>query len=132
MATKEQLRKLRQKYGLGEYRKKGKRKVFKSQSRKVSMAKRRRSSKRSSGLGGIGGQILPILLAYGYESMVSPMLPLQGTTKNIVETAGAFYLARRGGALGSTAKVVFIVEAFNLVSQLAGRNGAPASNSAYY
>lgn len=136
MATKEQLKALRKKYGLGEF-KKQKAKIFKPRTAKFSMAKRRtsRKSRRSRGFAssGMTSQIVPILLAYGYETYVSPKIPI-GTqmTKNVAELAGSYYLARKGGLLGSTAKVVFIVEAFNLISQVAGSSGASASSSSAY
>jgi len=134
MATAQQLKALRKKYKLGEYS--AKRKVFKSRSVKRNMAKKRVSRRRgsSSGIGGVGNMIFPILLAYGYESFVSPRIPLDGMAKNVVEAGLAFYLSKKGGIVGNTAKVVFTIEAFNLISQFAGGvlNTSSGSGSAYY
>ena len=138
MATAKQLKALRKKYYLGEFRK-SKGKIFKRRASSSNMAKRRsrRTSRRSSrgfgSMGGITSQVAPILVAYGYERYISPMIPVSNSmTKNVIETGLSYYLAKKGGIVGSAAKVVFIVETYNLLSQLIGSSGSAPSGSAYY
>lgn len=105
MATKEALRKLRQKFGLGEYSKKSINKVYASVSkpkkpkrskrkrtRGVFMAKRRRTSKKSSSFGGgnklmngfiqpkgiIAKALLGIAVSELSDSFAPQMVPYQG------------------------------------------------------
>ena len=128
--TKEQLRKLRQKFHLGEYRNK-KAKVNKGKSSNFRMARKRvsrKSSRKSYGGSGMTSMVMPILVGFAYEQYLSPKLPLSGQTKNIAETAGAYLLSKKGGIVGSSAKVIFILEAVNLLSTFtAGGLGGSSS-----
>ena len=112
MATKEQLRALRKKHHLGEFRK-----VYKSRSIKRYMAKRK-SRKKSYSKFGLKSALIGGAGTLLYENYVSPMLPLQQPIKNVVEAGAGYYLSKKSGLTGDFGKVLFIVNAYSLMTQL--------------
>ena len=132
-AVKERLRKLRQKFGLGEYRNKKKLRVLskpkrpkRTKRRMMQMVKRRRSSSSKGSFGGNAmltrgiikptGLIQSALVGAGaaslQEKVVPQVLPLQGV-------AAGFIVGGIGGAAGAYAR------------QLLGGQTGSISNSAY-
>ncbi len=97
--------------------------------KKINMPRRRKkrySRKRSKGVFGTG-LIWNTILGAGtyvvYDSFVSPLIPVSGTLKNVVEFGLGLMLSRqRGfiGAFGKTAVVVNAVQLMRLVLPLAG------------
>jgi len=141
--TKEQLRKLRQKYHLGEYRK-TKGKVFKSHSAKSVMAKRKRSThkKRYSRGGSSAFSLQNVLIGTGlvmlYNAYVSPKIPLSQTPRNLVEAGAGYIIGKKSGLLGAFGKMLFITNVYDLmvtnVSPMITSSGIIATNTgeAYY
>jgi len=55
-----------------------------------------------------------------YESLISPMIPLQGTAKDMLELVGGLYLSKKRGIIGATGKSLVTINAYQLVSGLVG------------
>lgn len=129
MATKEQLRKLRQKYGLGEYKKKGRskpaRRVRRIKRRKTitgvrTMAKRRAYSRRKkTGYMAQARGLAPTLLGVGgyiaYEAIISPRIPMNQNTRNIAELVAGALLMRKPGVVGHIARTAVIINSYQLM-----------------
>lgn len=85
------------------------------------MAKRK-SYRRSSGMKGILGNLTPALMGsagvVAYESFLSPMIPLQGTAKDLLELALGAWLSKKSGFIGHTGKAMLTINAYQLVSNL--------------
>jgi hypothetical protein len=122
---KERLRKLREKYGLGEYRKKGKtrtkisRKTLVIRKKKrshggVNMARKKRFSHKRGSMGGIGSLLKAGILGIGTASL-SSYVPVQVPYKQ--EVAGAIGGYALGGknikSAGAGALAVFLTKAMS-------------------
>jgi hypothetical protein len=97
-----------------------------SSTRRVStMAKKRYSTKRRSKGSAFPTELRGVIGAIAYESLISPMIPLNESAKSLVELGAGFMFRKKGGWIGSTAKTLLILNAFQL-----GRGfiGAPLSN----
>jgi len=55
-----------------------------------------------------------------YESLISPMIPLQGTAKDMLELVGGLYLSKKRGIIGATGKSLVTINSYQLVSGLVG------------
>jgi hypothetical protein len=112
---KERLRKMRQKYHLGEY-KNSKQKVYKHHSSNFNMAKKRHSRKYSKGsTSNLWGSMLGVGGVIVYKSLLSQYIPLSGNTKLFAELALGVWLSRKGGIIGNTAKALVIIDAYQLM-----------------
>lgn len=103
----------------------------KRKTRYNTMAKRKRTTRRSSSsilgnlnkpLMGAGGVVL-------YESIISPMIPLQGTAKDLLELVGGLYLSKKKGFLGATGKSLVVLNSYQLISGLVGNKLSGLINS---
>ena len=135
------LKAMRKKYHLGEFKTKhsSKRKVYKVQHSISSMAKRRgrKSARRSSR----SSSSIPSLLMGGagvllYKNLLSSMIPLQGTTKTIVEIGAGYYLSKKSGFVGNFGKALVLIDAYALahtyVAPMLNSSVGGSSVSAYY
>jgi hypothetical protein len=114
--TKEALRRLRMKFGLGEFSKNRRNKTFKkSRVIRNTMAKRR--STRRSGVKSFGfwGQILGIGGFLAFKAIVEPMLPVSGTALNIAEIIIGAWLAKKSGFVGNLGKAMVTVNIYTLM-----------------
>ena len=114
----ERLRKMRQKYGLGEY----KNKVHKRKRRYNIVAKKRsrsrgKSSFLSSGLMGKAAGIGALIL---FETIVEPkVLAMANVSNPTLVNAGelvlGMYLARKGGIVGEMGKAAVVVNLYQIL-----------------
>lgn len=134
-ARNERLRRMRQKFGLGEY----KNKKAKSIKRRVPsgfMAKRvrRKSSRRSSmGLPPVVGTFAGVLGYVFFEAYVEPRIPISNPViLNVAELAVGLYMARKGGVIGNVGKAAVYINAYQLVQMFAtGQSSKMATTSAF-
>ena len=106
--------------------------------RSYTMARKKKTYRKSSSL--LGKLNNPLLGAAGvvaYESIISPMIPLQGTAKDMLELVGGLYLSKKKGIIGATGKSLVVLNSYQLVSGLVGNklsglfNKAPTSAYEY-
>jgi len=89
--------------------------------RSRTMAKKRTYRRKQSSM--FGKLNRPITGAAGvvlYESLISPMIPLQGTSKDLLELVGGLYLSRKKGMLGATGNSLLVINSYQLISGLVG------------
>jgi len=115
----ERLRQMRKKYSLGEFKKnkttiKYKRRLIKN------MAKRKRSSRRSSF--GTSSNIMQTALGVGayilYEGILEPKVASvigSGQVLNVAELVAGVYLARKGGIVGNFGKAAIVINTYQLM-----------------
>jgi hypothetical protein len=120
MASKAFLRELRRKHHLGEFRttKKSKSTPKTSKRRKggYTMARKARKGGKKSGMfsglmgkvAGVGGYVL-------FESVIEPMIPIQGDILDIVELGVGLYLSKKGGIIGEVGKTAVIINTYSLM-----------------
>lgn len=116
MATKEQLRKLRQKYGLGEF--KNKKRVSHSRKARQYMA-RRKHARKSSYRGATTGLVATAIGVTGYvvyENYLAPMIPISGTVRTVAELGVSYWLSSRGGILGNVGKAGVVLTTYKLIN----------------
>jgi len=90
---------------------------------KNTMARKKHYSRKSNPMGFLGKINKPFMGAAGvvaYESFISPMIPLQGTAKDILELVGGLYLSKKGGILGATGQSLVVLNAYQILSGLVG------------
>lgn len=97
------------------------------------VAKKKTSRRRASSM--FGALNTPIMGAAGvvaYESFISPMIPVQGVAKDLLELAGGLYLSRRKGILGATGKALVTINSYQLIRGFVGDKltGLMGSNEA--
>lgn len=116
----ERLRKMRQKYHIGEY--KHLRKSVKGG--KPLMAKKRRTGKRYGKSSGITGGIIGSALGVGayilFESMIEPRLLAMANIQNpllinVGELMLGVYLSKKGGVMGNIGKACVIVNLYQIL-----------------
>jgi len=86
------------------------------------MAKRK-SYRKAKSMGMFGKLNKPIMGAAGvvaYESFISPMIPLQGVAKDMLELVGGLYLSKKSGILGATGQSLVVINSYQLMSGLVG------------
>jgi len=116
MATAAQLKAIRKKYGLGEFKNRKKRRHNIIKFKRGVKMKRRKSSRKSSGFGsGIWAIILGALGYILYDLFVSPMIPVNGMAKNLVELGVGLFFMRKGGIIGGTAKTAVVLNTYQLL-----------------
>lgn len=97
-----------------------KRKTTKTK-RSRTMAKKKRSYRRSSSaLGKLNKPIMGAAGVVAYESFLSPMIPLQGVAKDMLELVGGLYLSKKRGFLGATGKTLVTINSYQLISGMIG------------
>jgi hypothetical protein len=137
MATSAQLRELRRKHHLGEFRRGYVKKhtSHKKHSRKVGvtyMAKRRRGHRRSSRKGGFGGSIWGKIVGVGgyiaFEAIAEPFIAnwIPNEYMDIAELGLGIWLSNKGGIVGDIAKAAVYINTYTLMK----RYFAPAVNNA--
>jgi len=103
------------------------------------MARKKRSTRRRS-TGILGNLNRPLMGAAGvvaYESFISPMIPLQGVAKDMLELAAGLWLSKRQGFVGATGKTLVTINSYQILSGLVGgqlkniMNNTPTSEYAY-
>ena len=129
------------KKGWAAYRRTHKSTTTKKTTRAKTMARRKykRAAPRRKASGMFGKLNTPVLGAAGvvaYESLISPMIPLQGVAKDMLELVGGLYLSKKQGFIGATGKSLVTINAYQLVSGLVGNKlqglvGGQTSTSAY-
>jgi len=85
------------------------------------MAKRKTGRRSASSI--FGNLNKPMIGAAGvvaYESFISPMIPLQGTAKDLLELVGGLWLSKKQGFLGATGKSLVVLNSYQLISGLVG------------
>lgn len=119
MATKEQLRKLRQKHHLGEYS--HKRKIYKHRSSHISMARRKKSYHRSSkgGMKGVWGQLLGVGVYVLFEQYIEGMIPLSEPMLSVAELGVSYWISKKGGLVGDIGKAGVYINVYQLMKYFA-------------
>ena len=84
------------------------------------MAKKKTYRKKTSMLGNLNTPLMGAAGVVAYESLISPMIPLQGVAKDMLELVGGLYLSKKRGILGATGKSLVTINAYQLVSGLVG------------
>lgn len=87
--------------------------------RKVAKKKSYRKSAKSM----FGALNTPIMGAAGvvlYEGIISPMIPLQGVAKNMLELVGGLWLSKKRGFAGATGKTLVVLNSYQLINGLVG------------
>ena len=54
-----------------------------------------------------------------YEAFLSPMIPVQGMAKDVLELVAGTWLAKKGGVIGATGRTLVALNSYQLVSGLA-------------
>ena len=89
--------------------------------RSYTMAKKKKSYKKSSGM--LGKLNRPLTGAVGvvmYESFLSPLIPLQGVAKDLLELSAGYYLSKKRGVIGATGQSLMVINSYQLLSGLVG------------
>lgn len=84
------------------------------------MAKKKVYRKKQGMLGNLNKPLVGALGVIVYESIVSPMIPLQGVAKDMLELVGGLYLSKRTGVLGATGKSLVVINSYQLMRGLIG------------
>jgi len=124
MATATQLRALRKKYGLGEFKNKRNaqraraRRSFKSikQTRRLNMAKKRHHYRKARTGGTLWGNILGVGGFVLYESLVSPKIPINEPIKSIAELGVGLWLSKKSGIVGNVGKAAVVINTYQLMN----------------
>lgn len=133
MATAEQLRALRKKHHLGEFRRGFQKSHSIKHKRGVKMAKRKaRRHSRNSGFGGssimatavgVGGYIL-------YEALLEPKVASvigNGMILNVAELVAGVWLSKKSGMLGNIGKAAIVINAYQIIQPLLSGIGTSTS-----
>jgi len=89
--------------------------------RRVRTMAKKKSYKRSTSI--FGKLNTPLMGSAGviaYESFISPMIPLQGVAKDMLELVGGLYLSKKKGFIGATGKTLVTLNAYQLLSGVVG------------
>ena len=87
------------------------------------MAKKRKTKTYRKSKSMFGSLNTPIMGGAGvvlYEGIISPMIPLQGVAKDMLELVGGLYLSKKHGFIGATGKSLVILNSYQLISGLVG------------
>lgn len=114
----------------------GKSSVKKIRRVKYMAKKKYKSHKKQTMLGSLNSPIMGAAGVVLYESFLSPMIPLNGTAKDLVELMGGLYLSKKGGFLGATGKSLVVLNSYQLISGLIGNKlqgliGTTSASSEY-
>jgi hypothetical protein len=133
MATAKQLKALRKKHHLGEFRRS--RKVYKHHRRNFSMARKRRyHSRRSSGMGGnsIWGQVIGIGGYVLFEQYLEQYIPLSEPILSISELAVSYMLSKKSGIVGNFGKAGVYINAYQIMKLFANQLPSIGTNKLTY
>ena len=106
-------------------KRKAKTRAIKKITRVRKMARRRtykKSRSRRSNNSMFGKLNKPIVgsgLVILYEALVSPMIPLQGVAKDLLELGGGMYLSRKKGFVGAAGQMMVYLNTYQLMAGLA-------------
>ena len=119
MATAQQLKALRRKYHLGEFRRsRTSRKVYKHPTHRIRMAKRKRTShrRRSGGIMGSGvwSEMMGVVGYVAFENYLEPKIPLAEPLLSFAELGAGLWLSKKGGFMGSLGKAAVIINIYQL------------------
>lgn len=134
MATAQQLKALRKKHHLGEFR--NKRKVYKHKRNHNIMVRHRKASRRtyrrgSSGFKGVWGSMLGVGVYVLYETYVERMIPLNEPVLTFAELGVSYWMSKKGGIVGDIGKAGMIINIYQLGKFYLGNMGlatTPTSN----
>lgn len=86
------------------------------------MVKRKSKSYRKSKsmFGTLNSPLIGAAGVVAYESFLSPMIPLQGVAKDMLELVAGLYLSKKQGFLGATGKSLVVLNSYQLVAGLVG------------
>lgn len=121
--TKEEMRTMREKYHLGEYRKTARsapRTRIKFTRRLNKMAKKRSRSRGKSigGTNGLMGTMVGVGAYILFEALIEPKIVGaigNGLLLNVAELAAGVYFARKGGFIGNTAKAAIVINSYQIL-----------------
>jgi len=85
------------------------------------LAKKKSYRKRDTSM--LGKLNTPMIGAAGvvaYESFISPMIPLQGVAKDMLELVAGAWMSKKKGFIGATGKSLVVLNSYQLVSGLVG------------
>ena len=85
------------------------------------MAKKKSYRKKNTSI--LGKLNTPLLGAAGvvaYESFISPLIPLQGVAKDMLELVAGAWMSKKRGFIGATGKSLVVLNSYQLVSGLVG------------
>jgi len=104
----------------------------KTKRRYSTMAKRKSYSKKASSMlsSPVAKSFMGAAGVMLYEAFLSPKIPLEGTAKDVLELVGGLYLSKKSGFLGATGKTLVTINAYQLLSKVAGGylTGVQSSN----
>lgn len=104
--------------------------------RGVKVAKRKSYRRKSSSgfLGNLNKPIVGTLGVIAYESFLSPMIPVQGVAKDMLELVGGLYLSKKSGILGATGKTLVTLNTYQLAREVIGNKlmGIGQNNANYF
>jgi hypothetical protein len=93
----------------------------KTKTRSYKMAKKRKSYRRAkSVLGDLNKPVVGAMGVIAYESFISPMIPLQGVAKDLLELGAGLWASKKRGIIGATGKTLVTINAYQLMSGLIG------------
>jgi len=102
-------------------RSRSKSRSYKTTKRKVNyMAKKKSYRKTKSLFGALQNPIMGAVGVVGYESLISPMIPVQGVAKDIIELMVGAWASKKRGILGATGKSLVVLNSYQLVQGIVG------------
>ena len=134
MATATQLKALRKKHHLGEFR--NKRKVYKHKRIHNRMVRHRKATRRrtrssSRGFKGVWGSMLGVGVYVLFETYVEKMIPLNEPVLTFAELGVSYWMSKKGGIVGDIGKAGMIINIYQLGKFYLGNMGlatTPTSN----
>jgi hypothetical protein len=124
MATAAQLKELRRKHHLGEFRRSSKhrhrvtrRKIHSFKfSRRDKMARKRKSYRHSKGVtSGVWANVIGVGGYIAYESILAPNIPLSANVMPIAEIAIGLWLSKKSGVVGNVGKAMVTLNTYKLL-----------------
>ena len=88
--------------------------------------------KQSNILGRLNNPLLGAAGVVMYESLVSPMIPVQGIAKDMLELVAGLWMSKKQGIVGATGKSLVVLNSYQLISNLAKpmlQNFIPSGNN---
>ena len=83
------------------------------------MAKVRKYGKKQSILGRLNNPLFGAAGVVTYESLISPMIPVQGIAKDMLELVAGLWMSKKQGILGATGKSLLVINSYQLISNIA-------------
>ena len=107
---------------------------YKMARRRYKQNKRRAS--RSSMFGKLNRPIMGAAGMVAYESFISPMIPVQGTAKDLLELSAGYWLSKKKGFMGAMGNSLMVINSYQILSgfvgdKLKGVFGGSSSNTLF-